>query len=502
MRRTTRVPKEQNGTERKRKRKRLFEDAVPTNFSHSVTYLLMAGAARVEHEFVDSDNFTSLEDLKEKIKREIPRNYRISLDKDASEQNRQFLTLFTCEPVLGTLPAMTNMLRIGEFGSFLMTKGGVRIANSKLRHILHSHRDVFTRVSQVTDALAFLNNYSVEETDKCPADVPVEDLYPEKPDPLHAKQDEESEMLYIKQEGEPETRDIKEEQMEDEITNFPVIVNMKIEEYAETSSIKEEDQEDEGTKFSMSVGVKSEEGDGPSEESGAAKPWSDSSFQHLTTAGERLSQPDGPLAALSDNDDITSHSSDFNTDDEDVDVDHNASKSLNKSSLNRESKECVGRKPFACSRCDKTFSWKQSFTKHMRTHTEGKKSFACSFCLKIFTQRLQLTIHTRTHTEKEKPFHCSICGSGFSQKGNLKAHARLHTGEKPFACSFCNKRFYFKNRLTRHVRAHTGEKPYVCTCCGKGFTRKANLNRHTESHTGEKPFAARAVVKESFGRDI
>lgn len=92
--------------------------------------------------------------------------FRISLDKDAIEQNRQFFTLFTYEAVLGVLPAMANVLRIGETGSFVMAKGGVKIANSKLRHILHSHRDVFTRVSQVINALAFLNNYSVEETDK------------------------------------------------------------------------------------------------------------------------------------------------------------------------------------------------------------------------------------------------------------------------------------------------------------------------------------------------
>ncbi|XP_057687684.1 zinc finger protein 260-like [Corythoichthys intestinalis] len=465
-----------------RRRKRLVEDAVPTVFNRCVAYppcmqeaphppmlstsmssstarssAHVAEAASFEHEFMDSDLFTSLEDLKEKIKAEIPRNYRISLDKHASEQNWQFLTLLTYEPVLGALPAMATMLRIGENGSFLMTKGGVKIANSKLRHILHGHWDVFTRVSQVTIALAFLNNYSVEETDKCPADITVEDFHPEKHDPLHIKQEEESEMPYIKQEAE-----------------------------LETASIKAEEQEDEITKFPMSVRVKSEENEGPSEESGAAKPLCDSSFQHLSTKEERLSQPDGLLGPLSDSDDVTSHSSDFNTDEEDTDFDQNASKFLNESSFKRDTKECAGGKPLSCSHCDKRFRCKHNLKRHMRTHT-SEKTFACSLCDKTFSERIQLGRHTQTHAG-EKPFLCSICGKTFTQKRNLDIHAKLHTAEKSLACPFCDKRFHLKDKLTRHIRIHTGERPFVCTCCGKGFTERGNLNKHTKSHTREKPF--------------
>ncbi|XP_057690795.1 uncharacterized protein LOC130915065 isoform X4 [Corythoichthys intestinalis] len=94
-----------------------------------------------------------------------------------------------------------------------------------------------------------------------PADVTMKELHPQKPDPLHVKQ-EESEMPYIKQEAEPETPRIKEEQ-EEEISKFP-----------------------------MTVIVKNEEDEGPSEESGVAKPSGDCAFQHPTTKGEGRSQPD------------------------------------------------------------------------------------------------------------------------------------------------------------------------------------------------------------------
>ncbi|XP_057707342.1 uncharacterized protein LOC130925823 isoform X4 [Corythoichthys intestinalis] len=133
---------------------------------------------------------------------------------------------------------------------------------------------------------------------KCPT---VDLLQPEKPNPLHVKQ--ESEMQYVKQEAEPETTIIKEEEQEHEIAQFPITAS-----------------------------VKSDENEGPNEESGAAKPSSDSSFQHVTTKGGGQSQPDGLLLApLSDSDDVTSHSSDFDTDEEDNDFDQNASKSLYKS---------------------------------------------------------------------------------------------------------------------------------------------------------------------------
>ncbi|XP_057707274.1 gastrula zinc finger protein XlCGF17.1-like isoform X1 [Corythoichthys intestinalis] len=288
--------------------------------------------------------------------------------------------------------------------------------------------------------------------DECPTDVTLEDLHPENQAAFHVKQ--ESDMPCIKYEAAPENFSVKEEH-EDKTTNFP-----------------------------MTISVKSEEDD---IESGAAKPSSNSSFQHLTTKGEGRSQPDGLLAPLSDSDDVTSHSSDFNTDEEDDDFDRNASKSLNKSSLTRNTKECAGGKPFACSVCDKRFTKKSCLDIHTTTHTGGN-SFACSFCEKIFCWKYQLTRHTRMHTG-EKPFACSLCSQRFTQKGHLVLHTRNHTGEKPFGCTLCDKRFSQKTYLDLHKRTHTGEKPFVCTCCGQRFTEKGTLNRHARTHTGEKPFA-------------
>ncbi|XP_057699560.1 zinc finger protein 613-like isoform X2 [Corythoichthys intestinalis] len=322
-------------------------------------------------------------------------------------------------------------------------------------------------------------------------DATVENLHLEKHYPPDVKQ-EELEMLYIKQEAEPETRGIKEEQ-EDEICKFP-----------------------------RTVSVESEEDNGPSQ---ASKLASSSLFQHLPTRGEGRSPPDDLLKPLSDSDDLTSHSSDFNTDEEDVDF--NASKSLNKSSLQRHTKEYSGGKPLSCSHCDKTFTTKEYLMKHMYTHTGGKP-FLCTFCGKRFNRRGNLNRHTKKHTgekphvcsfcdkgfiEKQglirhasthsglKPFVCTSCGKRFREKRDLNNHTITHTGEKPFVCSPCNKTFVSKRALINHTSTHNGEKPFFCTLCGKRFTQKGSLNVHKRTHAGEKPFVCSLCDKRFFSKN-
>ncbi|XP_075768915.1 uncharacterized protein LOC142821546 isoform X1 [Pelodiscus sinensis] len=147
----------------------------------------------------------------------------------------------------------------------------------------------------------------------------------------------------------------------------------------------------------------------------------------------------------------------------------------------------TGEKPFSCSDCGKSFSWRSFLVIHRRVHT-GEKPFSCSDCGKSFNQRSHLVIHRRAHTG-EKPFSCSDCGKSFSQTSHLVIHRRAHTGEKPFSCSDCGKSFSRRSRLVIHRRAHTGEKPFSCSDCGKSFSQRSHLVIHRRAHTGEKPFS-------------
>ena len=65
-----------------------------------------------------------------------------------------------------------------------------------------------------------------------------------------------------------------------------------------------------------------------------------------------------------------------------------------------------------------------------------------------------------THTGGN-PFACYKCEKSFTQSGDLKKHGRIHTGEKPFACSQCDKAFANKSTLKKHGRIHSGGKPFA-----------------------------------------
>ncbi|XP_061877868.1 zinc finger protein 32-like [Entelurus aequoreus] len=188
------------------------------------------------------------------------------------------------------------------------------------------------------------------------------------------------------------------------------------------------------------------------------------------TEADGGSEVDKLLAPLSGSEDMTSHSSDTE-DDEDEDK--------------------TVRKRFKCSHCDKTFGKKGTLKTHTRYHT-GERPFVCSVCGKAFTIKGHLNRHARTHSG-EKPHPCSICGTSFGVRSALVQHMRTHTGEKPHACSVCGEKFSQKGNLSRHAKTHTRTQSqgpvFGCATCGKTFSQKGYLKIHRRTHTGERPYA-------------
>ncbi|KAK7930651.1 hypothetical protein WMY93_007046 [Mugilogobius chulae] len=115
--------------------------------------------------------------------------------------------------------------------------------------------------------------------------------------------------------------------------------------------------------------------------------------------------------------------------------------------------------PYTCQLCDKNFSFKRLYKKHLKGHDEPK------------------------------PFKCAVCKHKFRTKYHLNEHVLIHTGERPFSCSECDMKFRQRNSLIRHFLAkHSEDKPYRCSVCQKGFVQKWHYVSHMRGHTEEGTF--------------
>ncbi|XP_051632303.1 zinc finger and BTB domain-containing protein 45 [Manacus candei] len=112
--------------------------------------------------------------------------------------------------------------------------------------------------------------------------------------------------------------------------------------------------------------------------------------------------------------------------------------------------------------------------------------YQCGHCQKSFSSRKNYTKHMFIHSG-EKPHQCSICWRSFSLRDYLLKHMVTHTGVRAFQCGVCCKRFTQKSSLNVHMRTHRPER-FQCRLCTKGFSHRTLLERHAAaSHPGPPP---------------
>uniref|UniRef100_A0A1Y1JYE7 C2H2-type domain-containing protein n=1 Tax=Photinus pyralis TaxID=7054 RepID=A0A1Y1JYE7_PHOPY len=137
---------------------------------------------------------------------------------------------------------------------------------------------------------------------------------------------------------------------------------------------------------------------------------------------------------------------------------------------------------YKCTFCDKDFSNKMMYTRHLLSHITAKSN-VCPFCTKEFKKRSDMTRHIRTHTG-ERPYKCDKCGKRFSLKSTLESHDRTHQpgGNKEFSCAVCSSNFSSKSSLKVHTLVHTGVKPFACHICSEKFRTSAHRKSHIRGH--------------------
>lgn len=69
----------------------------------------------------------------------------------------------------------------------------------------------------------------------------------------------------------------------------------------------------------------------------------------------------------------------------------------------------------------------------------------------------------------EMPYLCNICNKSFTFQQSYHKHMLYHTSEKPHVCNECGRAFKELSTLHNHERIHSGERPFACEVCGKVF---------------------------------
>ncbi|XP_018649310.1 putative zinc finger protein [Schistosoma mansoni] len=133
--------------------------------------------------------------------------------------------------------------------------------------------------------------------------------------------------------------------------------------------------------------------------------------------------------------------------------------------------------------CQQKFPWNSSLKRHILTHTPHKP-FACTRCTKSFSTKSNRERHMeRVHrVKKQHETNKNLLES----KDPINYSLKTTTYDMRYvSCCVCLHRFGSQQDLQRHMRSHTGERPFVCPHCGKEFSLKHSMHRHARVHIKE-----------------
>lgn len=137
-----------------------------------------------------------------------------------------------------------------------------------------------------------------------------------------------------------------------------------------------------------------------------------------------------------------------------------------------------------CPKCEKTFTLKCVYVKHLLVHP-----LECKYCKMNFSKQPHYDRHLLTHGlpyggdpgDEVKTTSCKGCGKEYNRKKCLRNHISVNTLTKPEECQMCEEKFSMKCTMEKHLLVH----PHECTDCHMRFTQSPAYYRHLVTHAKE-----------------
>lgn len=105
---------------------------------------------------------------------------------------------------------------------------------------------------------------------------------------------------------------------------------------------------------------------------------------------------------------------------------------------------------YACLVCQKISRSKYMLMEHFRIHT-GEKPLKCELCAEKFRYRSQLSMHRR---RCRTMVQCDKCEKKFTTKVKFNKHVQNHHKKWAHFCKLCGKGFLMEGRLQNHMKRH------------------------------------------------
>ena len=76
----------------------------------------------------------------------------------------------------------------------------------------------------------------------------------------------------------------------------------------------------------------------------------------------------------------------------------------------------ISERKFKCEKCDETFTWKSSLTRHQeRQHTDNQKEYKCNWCERKYKVLSISNNHVKRDHFHERKHRCDLCEKHFSR---------------------------------------------------------------------------------------